>query len=166
MSELTYVVPVVGEKNTVAVPKVDSAFTEIKTVVNGKIGGVNLETNAVETEKIKEEAVTGKKLGTETLRMTEIVYGAQVERALGAEIEISATRAAFVIIEIRYNCVTGEAGLAEIVVGTQKVGEIVVNGLTGQDQMSTTGIILPQGKKFKVVNVGKVEKAFSTHILL
>src|SRR5262249_30649197 len=51
MTELTYTVPVVGESDTSAEPKVGTALTEIKTVVNGKVGGVNVEA-----------ALTGKRL--------------------------------------------------------------------------------------------------------
>jgi hypothetical protein len=47
VAKLSYAVPTVGEKNTVAEPKVDTALTEIKKVVNGELNSENLEAGGV-----------------------------------------------------------------------------------------------------------------------
>jgi hypothetical protein len=52
MTTLKYSVPSIGEKNTVAEPKVDTALSEIKTVVNGEINNENIKEEGIEKKKL------------------------------------------------------------------------------------------------------------------
>lgn len=121
MTELTYTVPVTGEKVTVAEPLVDTALTQIKTVVNGKIGSLNLESNAVEANKIKAEAVTGAKVNKEVPKITG-AYGAQTERASATEFEPSAARPTLVIFEAVMSGT--EHCQLEVQVGGKEIGQL------------------------------------------
>jgi hypothetical protein len=58
VTQLKYSVPSVGEKNTVAEPKVDTALTEIKTVVNGELNSENLKSEGVAKSNLSAELKT------------------------------------------------------------------------------------------------------------
>src|SRR5215469_10851961 len=90
MSELTYEVPVVGEKDTAAEPKVGTALTEIKTTVNGKLTAVNVENESLPGKKLK---------GTELFNEAYSVgKNPLVEKE---EVEPSATRPTFVVATMK-----------------------------------------------------------------
>jgi hypothetical protein len=149
MTELTYTVPVVGEADNKAEPKVSTALTEIATVVNGRIGAVNLESSAVTTEKVKEEAVTGKKLGAETVRtLAANKYEAKVERTQNVEYEPSATRPVSVLVTVY----VAESKSAILTVGGTNAQEILNNGAgTSRYPLS---FITSAGEKWKVESAG------------
>src|SRR5947207_3956161 len=56
MAKLTLSVPVVGEKRSIAEPKVDTALKEVETWANGNIGSNNIEAKGV-TEAMLSTAV-------------------------------------------------------------------------------------------------------------
>jgi hypothetical protein len=55
MGLLKYVTPSVGEKNISAEPKVDTALSEIRTVVNGELNSSNLEAGGVAKSNLSTE---------------------------------------------------------------------------------------------------------------
>jgi hypothetical protein len=61
MTKLTLAVPSVGEKVTVAEPKVDTCFTTIQTWANGEIDSTNLKAEGIEESKLAKGLV--EKLG-------------------------------------------------------------------------------------------------------
>jgi len=58
MAKLKYTVPVVGEKNTTAEPKVDTALAEILKVVNGELDHENLREHGINESNLSEALIT------------------------------------------------------------------------------------------------------------
>lgn len=86
MTKLALIVPVVGEKNSVADPKIPTALKEIEKVVNGELEG----TNNFKAEGIKEsnlEKALQEKIGAKVSGLTYVAKNESIEIKNGELIE-------------------------------------------------------------------------------
>jgi hypothetical protein len=102
MTELSLVLPTIGQPDSTEDPKLNTALTKIQVWANGEVDGTNLKANTIKESNIANEAVTDAKvvkeralLSTSTSYVTKFFSEAEAK----AGVEPSATRSALVTIE-------------------------------------------------------------------
>jgi hypothetical protein len=98
LTELSLVLPEIGKADKTQDPRIVTALTAITTFANGNIDSSNIKPSSIEEGSIKEGAVTGKKLGAETVRLLSgATYSALTGGTSAKEEEPSATRPTYVM---------------------------------------------------------------------